>query len=151
MFSGPTVPTKLSVLRIYVNSRERKIFFFIVTYDVCFKWEFPRSCLRTSVYLSMHCPYWILTACINVSTWKASKFKSRKKNTIYKCVKYVKIMWFCVEKVRIEALKEKIFNFNENNENYSVPECLWSRFASIYHWLIEFVCWNLTKIWTCAD
>jgi hypothetical protein len=31
-----SVPTKLSVLRIYVNSRERKIVFFIVTYDVCF-------------------------------------------------------------------------------------------------------------------
>ena len=58
-----SVPTKLSILRIYVNSRERKIVLFIVTYDVCLKWEFPRSCLRRSVYSSMHCPYWILTAC----------------------------------------------------------------------------------------
>ena len=29
-------------------------------------------------------------------------------------------MWFCVGKVRIEALKGKIFNFNENNENHRV-------------------------------
>jgi hypothetical protein len=29
------------------------------------------------------------------------------------CIKMCKIRWFCVEKVRIEALKEKIFNFNE--------------------------------------
>jgi hypothetical protein len=28
--------------------------------------------------------------------------------------------WFCVEKVKIEALKGKIFNFNENNENHKV-------------------------------
>jgi hypothetical protein len=41
----------------------RPIVFFIVTYDVCLKWEFPRSCLCRSVYSSMHCPYWILTAC----------------------------------------------------------------------------------------
>ena len=27
---------------------------------------------------------------------------------------------FCTEKVRIEALKGKIFNFNENNENHRV-------------------------------
>ena len=27
----------------------------------------------------------------------------------------------CVEKVKIEALKGKIFNFNENNENHTVP------------------------------
>jgi hypothetical protein len=34
---------------------------------------------------------------------------------------------FCVEKVRIEALKGKIFNFNENKvKSQSVPECLWS-------------------------
>ena len=32
-----------------MNSRERKIGFYIVTYDVCLKWEFPRSCLRRSV------------------------------------------------------------------------------------------------------
>ena len=28
--------------------------------------------------------------------------------------------WFCAEKVRIEALKGKIFYFNENNENHRV-------------------------------
>ena len=50
----------------WIHRRERKIVFFIVTYDVCLKWEFPRSCLRRSVYSSVHCPYWILTACI----WK---------------------------------------------------------------------------------
>ena len=33
---------------------------------------------------------------------------------------HVKIRWFCVEKVRIEALNGKIFNFNENNENHKV-------------------------------
>jgi hypothetical protein len=44
-----------------------------------------------------------------ISTWVVSKF-----------VKYVKIRWFCVEKVRIEALKGKIFNFNENNENHKL-------------------------------
>ena len=42
-------------------------------------------------------------------------------------IKNVKIRWFCAEKVRIEALKGKIFNFNENNENQCVPECLWRR------------------------
>jgi hypothetical protein len=30
----------------------------------------------------------------------------------------IKIRWFCVEKVKIESLKGKIFNFNENNENH---------------------------------
>ena len=29
-------------------------------------------------------------------------------------------MWFCVEKVKIDTLKGKIFNFNENNENHKV-------------------------------
>jgi len=35
--------------------------------------------------------------------------------------------WFCAEKVRIEALKGKIFNFNENNENHRVypSACGW--------------------------
>jgi hypothetical protein len=28
-----------------------------LTYDVCLKCEFPRSCLRRSDYSSMHCPY----------------------------------------------------------------------------------------------
>ena len=37
-----------------------------------------------------------------------------------KFVKYLKIRWFCVEKVKIEALKGKTFNFNENNENHKV-------------------------------
>jgi hypothetical protein len=54
-----------------------------------------------------------------------------------KCVKYVKIKWFCIEKVRVEALKGKIFNFKENNENHSVPECLQCVF------LVEFVLLNL--------
>ena len=39
---------------------------------------------------------------------------------VSKCVKYVKIGWFCVEKVRIEALKGKIFNFNEITK---ITEC----------------------------
>ena len=38
------------------------IVFFIVTYDVCLKWEFPRSCLRRSVYcvhaLSILTEFW---------------------------------------------------------------------------------------------
>jgi hypothetical protein len=34
--------------------------------------------------------------------------------------KYFKMRWFCVEKVKIEALKGKIFNFNENNEIHKV-------------------------------
>ena len=29
-------------------------------------------------------------------------------------------MCFCVEKARIEALKGKIYNFSENNENHRV-------------------------------
>jgi hypothetical protein len=29
-------------------------------------------------------------------------------------------MWFCIEKVKIEALKVKIFNLIENNENHKV-------------------------------
>ena len=45
---------------------------------------------------------------------------SRKKWVVSKFVKYFKIRWFCVEKVKIEALKGKIFNFNENNENHKV-------------------------------
>ena len=46
---------------------------------------------------------------------------------VFICVKYVKIRWFCVEKVRIEALKGKIFNFNENKENHRVypSACDW--------------------------
>ena len=43
-----------------------------------------------------------------------------KKIVVSKCVKYVKIRWFCAEKVIIEALKGKTFNFNENNENHRV-------------------------------
>ena len=39
---------------------------------------------------------------------------------ISKFVKYFKIKWFCVEKVKIEALKGKIFNVNEKNENNKV-------------------------------
>ena len=45
---------------------------------------------------------------------------TKKKWVVSKCVKYVKIRRFCVEKVRIEALKGKIFNFNENKENHRV-------------------------------
>jgi hypothetical protein len=43
-----------------------------------------------------------------------------KKWVVSKFEKYVKIKRFCVEKVRIEALKGKIFNFNEYNENHKV-------------------------------
>jgi hypothetical protein len=50
---------------------------------------------------------------------------------VSKCVKYVKIRWFCVEKVRIEALKGKIFNFNEN-KCAQVPKCL---------------CYNVMTLW----
>ena len=39
---------------------------------------------------------------------------------VSKFVKYFKIRWFFVEKVKIEALKGKMFNFNENNENHKV-------------------------------
>jgi hypothetical protein len=35
-------------------------------------------------------------------------------------VQRTKIRWFCIEKVKIEALKGKLFNFNENNENHKV-------------------------------
>ena len=34
--------------------------------------------------------------------------------------KYFKIRWFCAEKVKIEALKGNIFNFNDNSENHKV-------------------------------
>jgi hypothetical protein len=44
----------------------------------------------------------------------------RKKWVVSKCVKYVKIRWFCIEKVRIEALKGKIFNINEITK---ITEC----------------------------
>jgi hypothetical protein len=46
--------------------------------------------------------------------------RASEKWVVSKCVKYVKIRWFCLEKVRIEALKGKIFNFNNNNENHRV-------------------------------
>ena len=49
-----------------------------------------------------------------------SIFSTIKKWIVSKCVKYVIIRCFCVEKVRIEALKRKIFNLNENNENHKV-------------------------------
>jgi hypothetical protein len=44
----------------------------------------------------------------------------RKKWLVSRCIKYVKIRWFCVEKVRIEALSGKIFNFNEITK---ITEC----------------------------
>jgi hypothetical protein len=37
---------------------------------------------------------------------------------------------FCVEKVKIEALKGKIFNFNENNENPKVYPSACGRYSS---------------------
>ena len=43
---------------------------------------------------------------------------------VSKFVKYFKIRLFCVEKVKIEALKGKIFNFNENSENHKVYQTL---------------------------
>jgi hypothetical protein len=43
-----------------------------------------------------------------------------EKLVVSKFVKYFKIRWFCEEKVKIKALKGKLFNFNENNENHKV-------------------------------
>jgi hypothetical protein len=53
----------------------------------------------------------------------------RKKWVVSKCVKYVKIRWFCVEKVRIEALKGEIFHFNEITK---ITEC--TRVPVVYAW-----------------
>jgi hypothetical protein len=44
----------------------------------------------------------------------------------------IKIRWFCVEKVNIEALKGKLFNFNENNENHKVYP---SAFSHAVYWV----------------
>jgi hypothetical protein len=46
-------------------------------------------------------------------------------NPFFSMCKYVKIRLFCIQKVTIEAKQGKIFNFNENKENHSVPECQW--------------------------
>jgi hypothetical protein len=40
--------------------------------------------------------------------------------SVSKCVKCIKCRWFCIEKVRIEAQKGKIYNFNEITK---ITEC----------------------------
>ena len=69
---------------------------------------------------------------------------------VSKFVKYFKIRWFCVEKVKIEALKGKIFNFNENNEHHKVypSACVSVSVSAI--WLPPSSYWRLCNFDFCA-
>jgi hypothetical protein len=75
---------------------------------------------------------------MRIVSYKVILYYSKKKWVVSKFVKYFKIRWFCVEKVKIEALKGKIFNFNENNENHKVsPSAKDSIVYNIHMWMIN--------------
>ena len=89
-----------------------------------------RGCYSEKVTFHIEIYYWTevgeiswctVTKKMVASCWPCWYYSIyRKKWVVSKCVKYVKIRWFCIEKVRIEALKGKRFNFNENKENHGV-------------------------------
>ena len=72
---------------------------------------------------------------------------SRKKWVVSKFVKYFKIRWFCVEKVKIEALKGKIFNFIANNEYYKAfPSACDRNIEQNFEKKLKIWFWGVSKI-----
>jgi hypothetical protein len=134
--------TELSNIRNPILRQIQDIFLHHTEYDLC-QQSTSQSSNKFQILLTgtrVHSVIFVISLKLNISPLSASMLTFSAQNhliltyfihfdtshcfykyySVSKCVKCIKCRWFCIETVRIEAQKGKIYNFNE--QSYQISE-----------------------------